>query len=204
MGKRKENRELEKLQQKQRQDDRRSELGRALLGALLLMGVGVLLVLRPDLGTGTVAMVLGWILIGMGVLTLVVSILSWPAVSLVETLLAVAMAGFGIFILARPEFLGRVLGIGLGIYLTGHGLTSLTLCRKLKKLGFRYLPQLISGLLYLALGITLLLLPLRGALWLIRLVGITLILWGGAGLVLRLLAMKKLHAHEQTVVDAEN
>lgn len=204
MGKRKENQELEKLQQKQRQDDRRSELGRALLGALLLMGVGVLLVLRPDLGTGTVAMVLGWILIGMGVLTLVVSILSWPTVSLVETLLAVAMAGFGIFILARPEFLGRVLGIGLGIYLTGHGLTSLTLCRKLKKLGFRYLPQLISGLLYLALGITLLLLPLRGALWLIRLVGITLILWGGAGLVLRLLAMKKLHAHEQTVVDAEN
>lgn len=196
MSKRKEQKkQQEALEEKQRKD-RRSRLGKTLLESALLIGIGILLVLRPDLGEGTVALVAGWALIAMGAIAVVVSVLSWPAISLMETVLAVALTGLGIFILVRPHLLSRILGLGLGIYLVIQGLGIASLWLKLRKLTFSGIPQLIAAVLYLGLGITLLCFPLKGALWVIRLIGVALIVWGASGLVLRTIAEKQLHGSE--------
>lgn len=196
MSKRKEQKkQQEALEEKQRKD-RRSRLGKTLLESALLIGIGVLLVLRPDLGEGTVALVAGWALIAMGAIAVVVSVLSWPAISLMETVLAVALTGLGIFILVRPHLLSSILGLGLGIYLVIQGLGIASLWLKLRKLTFSGIPQLIAAVLYLGLGITLLCFPLKGALWVIRLIGVALIVWGASGLVLRTIAEKQLHGSE--------
>lgn len=196
MSKRKEQKkQQEALEEKQRKD-RRSRLGKTLLESALLIGIGVLLVLRPDLGEGTVALVAGWALIAMGAIAVVVSVLSWPAISLMETVLAVALTGLGIFILVRPHLLSSILGLGLGIYLVIQGLGIASLWLKLRKLTFSGIPQLIAAVLYLGLGITLLCFPLKGALWVIRMIGVALIVWGASGLVLRTIAEKQLHGYE--------
>lgn len=199
MGKRKEQKKRQEALEEKRQKDRRSRLGKTLLESLLLIGAGILLVLHPNLGEGAVALVAGWTLIAMGVIAVAVSVLSWPAISLGETVLAVAIAGLGVFILVRRDLLSMILGLGLGVYLVIQGLGMAALWLKLRKLTFSGIPQLIAAVLYLGLGTTLLCFPLKGALWVIRMIGVALIVWGASGLVLRTIAEKQLHGSEYVV-----
>ena len=76
MGKKRELKKRQEAQERRENQERRSGIGKAVWGALLLIGMGLLLLLRPDFGTNTVAIVIGWVLIGAGALGVLVSVLS--------------------------------------------------------------------------------------------------------------------------------
>lgn len=202
MGKRKERKELQKLQEKERRDEHRSDLGKTVWGAVMLIGLGLLLLLRPDLGTGTVALVLGWSMIAVGAIGILVGVLSWPSMGLGQILLSVGVAGFGIFILLRPDLLMSIFGIALGIYLVAQGLGSLLEWRKLRKLGYESMANLVMALVMLVIGIVQLCFPLGSVLWLVQVIGVLLIGCGCVSLVLRTSALNKLRKVEN-IVDAE-
>ena len=203
MGKRKERKELQKLQEKERKDEHRADLGKTVWGAVMLIGLGLLLLLRPDLGTGTVALIVGWSLIAVGAVGVLVGVLSWPTMGLGQILLSVGVAGFGIFVLLRPDLLMSIFGIGLGIYLVIQGLSTLLEWRKLRKLGYGGTANLVMALTMLVIGTVLLCFPLGSVRWLVQVIGVLLIGCGGVSLVLRTSALSKLRKVGD-VVDAED
>ena len=202
MGKRKERKELEKFQEKERRDEHRSALGKTVWGAVVLIGLGLVLLLRPDLGTDTVAAILGWALITVGAIGVLVAVLSWPAMGLGQIVLGVGVCGFGIFVLLRPDLLMSIFGIALGIYLLAQGLGSLLEWRKLRKLGYEGTGNLVMALVMLVIGIVQLCCPLGSVLWLVQVIGVLLIACGCVSLVLRTQAVNKLRKVGD-IVDAE-
>ena len=197
MGKKRELKKRQEAQERRENQERRSGIGKAVWGALLLIGMGLLLLLRPDFGTNTVAIVIGWVLIGAGALGVLVSVLSWPVMGITEILLGLAAAGFGIYILLNPGALVSIIGLALGIYLVVQ-LESL----KLKKFGYNFVPNLISALVMLVLGILLLVFNQNIAAWLMRLVGGFMVACGAANLLLRTSAVKNLRKPKD-IVDAD-
>lgn len=202
MGKRKEQKELQKLQEKERKDEHRADLGKTVWGAVMLIGLGLLLLLRPDFGTDAVAMVVGWAMIAVGAIGVLVAVLSWPAMGLLQIVLGVGVTGFGIFILLRPDLLVSIFGIGLGIYLVAQGLGAFLEWRKLRKLGYGNVANLVMALAMLVLGTVQLCFPLGSVRWLVQVIGALLIVCGLASLVLRTSALSKLRKVGD-VVDAE-
>lgn len=184
------------------QEEHRSDLGKAVWGALLLIGMGVLLMLRPDFGTHTVAVILGWVMIAAGAIGVLVCVLSWPVMGVIEIILSVAVTAFGVFILVKPGLLPSIIGIGFGIYLLLHGLSALLESLKLKKLGYDLRANLIMALVMVALGVLLLFFPMNVANWIIRVIGGAMALCGGASLFLRTSALRKLR-QPKNVVDAD-
>lgn len=166
-------------------DPRKSALLKSLAGSLLLIALGVLLLLRPDFATATVASVLGWILIGGGAILIAVTLLNWNVMGVTELMVGVAAAAAGIFIVIRPDFLASAFGIIIGIYLAIHGLAAIANSLTMKKLGKNFLPLLIMGLLMLVLALVLFFVPMSLSRLLVRIVGGLIILVGLANLVLR-------------------
>lgn len=202
MGKKKDKRELEKFRQEERQKEQRSDIAKAVWGALLLIGLGLLLLLRPDFGTNTVALILGWVLIAVGAIGVLVCLLSWPLNGVTQLVLSIAVTGFGIFILLKPHMLISIFGICLGIYLILQGISALLESLKLKKLGYGFRLNLIAALVTLVLGIVLLFFPMDIAHWAIRMIGGIMVLCGVSNLLLRTGAVKDL-GQPRDVVDAD-
>lgn len=202
MGKKRELKKRQEAQERRENQERRSGIGKAVWGALLLIGMGLLLLLRPDFGTNTVAIVIGWVLIGAGALGVLVSVLSWPVMGITEILLGLAAAGFGIYILLNPGALVSIIGLALGIYLVVQSLATLLESLKLKKFGYNFVPNLISALVMLVLGILLLVFNQNIAAWLMRLVGGFMVACGAANLLLRTSAVKNLRKPKD-IVDAD-
>ncbi len=202
MGKKKEMKKRQEEKERQEHQARRTGIGKAVWGALLLIGMGLLLLLRPDFGTNTVAMILGWVLIGAGAVGVLVCVLSWPVMGITEIILSLAAAGFGIFILLKPGVLVNILGIALGIYLAVQGLAALFESLKLKKFGYNFIPNLVMALVMLALGVVLLFFPMNVANWAIRLMGGFMVACGASNLLLRTSAVKNLRKPKD-VVDAD-
>ena len=202
MGKKRELKKRQEAKERQENKEQRSGIGKAVWSALLLIGMGLLLLLRPDFGTATVATIIGWVLIAAGAIGVLVSVLSWPVMGIPEILLGLAAAGFGIYILLNPGMLVSIIGIGLGIYLVLQSLTTLIESFKLKKFGYNFIPNLISALVMLVLGILLLAFNQNIAAWLMRLVGGFMVACGAANLLLRTSAVKNLR-QPKDIVDAD-
>ena len=161
---------------------RRMELLRGISSFLLMMAFGVLLLLRPDFGTRTVASVLGWVLIVGGGICIALSLLNRDVLGWHELLLGIAMAAVGIFIVIKPNVLVAAFGIILGVYTGIHGVISLFEGFKLRKLGYGGQVSLVLGGVMLALGIALAAVPMGFSLLLVRIFGGAMILCGGVNL----------------------
>ena len=196
MGKRREQRRLERQQRQIDQRQRRWAVFKSLWGSLLLIVMGLVLLVRPDLGTTAVAAVVGWVLIAVGGVGVTVSLLSWPVMGLGQLAAGIAAAAAGIFLLVRPEALFQLLGLGLGICLVAQGLGSLMESRRLEKIGLSFWPQRIFALIGCVLGPVLIFFPLGATHWVIRVAGAALVIWGGAGAWFRLRAARLLSRPE--------
>lgn len=183
-------------------DPRKSALLKSLAGSLLLLALGVLLLLRPDFATTTVASILGWILIAGGAILIAVTVLNWKVMGLTELIVGVAAAAAGIFIVIRPGFLVSAFGIIIGIYLAIHALTAIANSLTMKKMGKNFLPLLIMGLVMLVLALVLIFVPLDFSHLLVRIVGGFIIAGGLANLVLRSKFFLSLPQPDKKVVDA--
>ena len=183
-------------------DPRKSALLKSLAGSLLLIALGVLLLLRPDFATATVASVLGWILIGGGAILIAVAILNWDVTGVPELVFGIVAAAAGIFIVIRPNFLASAFGIIIGLYLGFQAISTLITALKLKESGYVFVPTLVLGLVLLALALVLILVPMSLSRLLVRIVGLLMALSGLSHLVLRSRFFMSLPRQDPKIVDA--
>lgn len=180
----------------------KNALLKTLAGSILLMGLGLLLLLRPDFATNTVASVLGWILIGGGATLIAVDILNWDVLGLPELIVGIAAAAVGTFIVIRPDFLASVFGTLIGIYLGIQSAITLISAVNLKNTGRIYIPTLVLGLVLMTLALVLIFVPMSLSRLLVRTVGVLMILGGLANLVLRSGFFMSLPVNDPKIVDA--
>lgn len=175
---------------------------KSLAGSVLLVALGVLLLLRPDFATATVAAVLGWILIGGGAILIAVAILNWDVTGVPELVFGIVAAAAGIFIVIRPNFLASAFGIIIGLYLGFQAISTLITALKLKESGYVFVPTLVLGLVLLALALVLILVPMSLSRLLVRIVGLLMALSGLSHLVLRSRFFMSLPRQDPKIVDA--
>lgn len=181
---------------------RKNALIKSLAGSALLVALGILLLLRPDFATDTVAAVLGWILIGGGAILIAVAVLNWEVMGLPELLVGIIAAAAGIFIVIRPDFLASAFGVIIGIYLGLQSISTLLCALRLKRSGHVFVPTLVLGLVLLTLALVLILVPMSLSRFLVRTVGLVMVIGGIANLVLRSKFFMSLKAPDPSVVDA--
>ena len=180
----------------------KNALLKSLAGSVLLVALGVLLLLRPDFATATVAAVLGWILIGGGAILIAVAILNWDVTGVPELVFGIVAAAAGIFIVIRPNFLASAFGIIIGLYLGFQAISTLITALKLKESGYVFVPTLVLGLVLLALALVLILVPMSLSRLLVRIVGLLMGLSGLSHLVLRSRFFMSLPRQDPKIVDA--
>lgn len=201
----KKNNEKNLEETKQKKDSRRSDLKRDIVGYLLLVALGCLLIFRPDFGSAAVAAVVGWIAIVIGVITVFVCLLSWPVLGVPQLLTGIAAVAFGVFILLKPLMLASIFGVCVGIYLVLQGFGAIWESLALRKLGYRFSGSLIIGFVMLALGVVLIAAPMTSSRIVMMLIGISMVVCGGARLLLRAWAARKLSQPQEdpNIIDAE-
>ena len=180
----------------------KNALLKSLAGSVLLVALGVLLLLRPDFATATVAAVLGCILIGGGAILIAVAILNWDVTGVPELVFGIVAAAAGIFIVIRPNFLASAFGIIIGLYLGFQAISTLITALKLKESGYVFVPTLVLGLVLLALALVLILVPMSLSRLLVRIVGLLMVLSGLSNLVLRSKFFMSLPQRDSKIVDA--
>ncbi len=157
-------------------------LSRARWGSIALILFGLVLVIYPDFGSKTVAGIIAWILMGIGILGLVVGVLSWPAFGF-GTLAGSALSlVIGFYIMRSPLSLASILGVLLGALLTVQGLGALGDTLRLRRNGQLWIPGLIWSILTLVLGLILIFSPMTTSRVVMTVVGIIMILCGAGNL----------------------
>ena len=185
-------------------DSRKTALLKSLAGSALLVALGILLLLRPDFATNTVALALGWILIGGGAILIAVAILNRDVMGLPELIVGIVAAAAGIFIVIRPDFLANLFGTLIGIYLGFQSAVTLISAISLKKSGKLYLPTLVLGLVLTVLALVLIFVPLSLSRFLVRTVGVLMIASGLTNLVLRSKFFMDLSNDDPKIVDVQD
>lgn len=165
-------------------DPRKTGILKTFVASLLMIGLGFVMLLHPDFANPTVASILGWSMTGVGALLIAVSLLNWNIMGIPELLIGIAMAAVGIFIIIKPEFVAESFGRIIAIYVGFHGLLSLMDSGKLKKLDRNYLPHTIMGGVMIAVALLLIFVPVS-TFWMIRTLGVLVIISGLGNLVLR-------------------
>lgn len=168
-----------------KKDPQKNALLKSLVSSAILVALGVLLLLRPDFATNTVASVLGWILIGGSAIWMAITILNWEVMGLPELIAGIVAAAVGIFIVIRPEILASAFGALIGIFLGILSIANLTTAMKQKKAGKVFVPTLVLGFVLLVLALVLIFVPMSLYRFLFQIVGVIMILGGLTGLVLR-------------------
>ena len=185
-------------------DSRKTALLKSLAGSALLVALGILLLLRPDFATNTVASALGWILIGGGAILIAVAILNRDVMGLPELIVGIVAAAVGIFIVVRPDFLASLFGTLIGIYLGFQSAVTLISAISLKKSGKLYLPTLVLGLVLMVLALVLIFVPMSLSRFLVRTVGVLMIASGLTNLVLRSKFFMDLSNDDPKIVDVQD
>ena len=187
-----------------KKDPRKNALLKSLISSALLAALGVLLLLKPDFATNTLASVLGWILIGVGGILIAVTLLNWEVMGLPELIAGIVAASLGIFIVIRPDFLASAFGVLIGIFLCFLSLSNLLSAVKQKNAGKIFVPTLVLGFVLLALALVLIFVPMSLSRFLVRSVGVVMILGGLTNLVLRSKVFLSLNKTEKDpkIIDA--
>lgn len=185
-----------------KKDARKNALLKSLMGSLLLVALGILLLLRPDFATTTLASVLGWILIGGGAILIAVTVLNWRVMGPAELAIGIVAAAAGIFIVIKPDFLASAFGVIIGVYLGFNGIVALLNSLSLHKAGRNFLPNLILGAVMVVLSLVLIFVPMSLSYLLVRIVGGFMAVSGLVNLVLRSKFYMDLPQPKQKIVDA--
>lgn len=164
---------------------RKNDLLKTLVDSALLVALGVLLLLRPDFATTTMASIIGWVLLGGGAILIAITILNWDVMGVLELVAGIAAASVGLFIVIAPHFLADAFGVLIGIYLGFQAISTLVIGLRQRRAGRAFWPTLILGLVLLGLTLLLILVPLNASRFLVQVIGLLMGLSGLAYLVLR-------------------
>ena len=165
-------------------DPRKTGILKTFAASLLMIAIGFLMMLHPDFANKTVASILGWSMVGVGALLIAVSLMNWNIMGVPELLIGIVLAAVGIFIIIKPAFVAESFGRIIAVYIAFHGLLCLMDGGKLKNLNRNYLPHTVMGGIMTLIALFLIFVPVS-VFWLIRVLGVFVILSGLGNLVLR-------------------
>lgn len=179
------------------------KLFRMEVGSIFLILFGAVLLMNPDFGSAAVAAILGWILIGGGIVGLVIGFLSWPGLGIGELVGSCILLGSGIYLLKNPLMLASLLGILLGILLASQGIGALGDALRVKRYGGTFLPGLILGVAMVALGLYLVFSPMATSRIVWTVAGLVMVACGIGNLLSHRKATKFIHSANETIIDAD-
>ena len=185
-------------------ESHRDGLGRAVIGALLIMAMGALLLFLPLYSFATLVKVLGWVLTVGGAVGAAMALLSWGVSGVDELLGSIAALVCGIIFLVFPWLVTYILGVVMCLQIIFQSLGTLTQGLALRKTGLSVLPNLILTLCLVVLGAVILCWPMITARWLLQMMGAAMILGAIADLVIRAVGARRLHRVRKAVIDADN
>ena len=164
-----------------------------LLVPVMLVGIGLVLLVNPDAATILVTRVLAWILMGVGLLSILYTVMTWPVGRVQGILWALIGLGLGGFLLGNPLFLAKNLSRFLGILLAGEAGASL----------YRGTASKTMCLITLGVGVVLVLSPMTASRLMFALCGIVLMAVGG-GLIWDRFRYRKLDSGDDdpNIIDA--
>lgn len=172
-------------------------------GSIFLILFGAVLLLNPDLGSAAVAAVLGWVLIGGGVVGLLIGFLSWPGLGIGELMGSGLLLASGIYLLNRPLMLAKLLGVLLGILLLAQGIGDVRDGLRVRQYGGAFRFHLITSVAMTALGAYLILSPLATSRFVWTVAGLVMVACGITNLVSHRKADKFITQAKETIIDAE-
>lgn len=154
------------------------------LSAVMTCIMGLILVIAPGTAIRTVFLLVGWILVISGALTLLTAVLTrGQPVGQGDLVLGLIQVASGIVVLTRPGFLMSMCGVVIGFLILLHGVRDIQSAKEGKALGYKYrLPQVI-GIVTLVMGILVMARPFSVASSVLRLAGICLLVDGVSDLL---------------------
>lgn len=177
------------------------KLFRSEIGSVLLVILGVVLLLNPDFGSAAVAIVLGWIFIGGGIVGFVIGFMSWPGLGIGEMIISGILLAVGVYLLQHPLVLASLAGILVGVLLAGQGFGALWDALRVKRYGGSYKLGAILGAVMALLGIILIFAPLATSRIIMVIAGIFMIVCGISNLFCHRRATA--YIAKRSVIDAE-
>lgn len=170
----------------------------------LLIVLGLVLALRPDSAVALLTRVLGWILILCGVGKVLTILAFRDYYGLGGWLWAAVFLAGGIFFLTDPLILAKSIGLVVGILLVVEGVDGLRTALRLKAIGLSYLAGLILGVVTLAAGIVLILVPMTASRVALTVCGVVITIVGIVNLIGRIRDIRRLDAPDNpNIIDAD-
>lgn len=149
-----------------------------ILMAIIEIAVGIMLLARPEIFQTTLSYIIGGIALAFGILNLIAYFRGEQIYG--ELFKAVILCAAGIFIIARPDFIFKVIAIIFGLYLLADGISSLrgaSAMRNSKDSG-KWIPSFVIAIITIVLGILIIVNPFSASGIPFQLFGISLIVSG--------------------------
>lgn len=170
----------------------------------LLTVLGLILILNPDTAAALVVKILGWFFIVVGACAIIAAVLADPYERPKIIVLAVLSLGLGIFLVAFPMTLAKILGRFFGIFLVTRGGSNISVALHRKNEGFPYQYSLGIAIATLAAGILLIVLPLTLSRFVLNICGVVLVIIGICNILASLKEIKKLEdGADPNIIDAD-
>ncbi|MDE6148782.1 MAG: DUF308 domain-containing protein [Ruminococcus sp.] len=154
-----------------------------LLNSFLLMSiieivVGIMLLTKPEIFQTTLSYIIGGIAIAFGALNLIAYFRDDQIYG--ELFKAIILCTAGIFIIARPDFIFKIIAIIFGLYLLSDGISSLRGAYVMKSNADngKWIPSFIIALITTLLGVLIIVNPFAASGIPFQLFGISLIISG--------------------------
>ena len=168
-------------------------------GSVLMMILGCLLTVNPDIASGVVSAVLGWILIAMGVSVIVMGFVAklglGPIVSGALMLLT------GSWFHRNPLMIASAFGVMMGILVLSQGFREARTSGRIKRFGGIWIISAVLSVAEILIGIRLILSPMFISRLVLRLCGIFMIVCG-LGNITDFLRSRR-YLNDSNIIDAE-
>lgn len=149
-----------------------------ILMSIIEIAVGIMLLARPEIFQTTLSYIIGGIALAFGVLNLITYFRGEQIYG--ELFKAVILCAAGIFIIARPDFIFKVIAIIFGLYLLADGISSLRGASAMKNSrdAGKWIPSFVIAIITTVLGILIIVNPFSASGIPFQLFGILLIVSG--------------------------
>lgn len=169
-------------------------------GSVIMIVVGILLAIKPDLASAAVSAVLGWMLILAGVAALLAGFVG--KLGLRPILMGAFLLICGSWLHRNPLMIASIIGTLLGILALSQGMGALRDALCIKRRGGSWVPNGLLAALMLLLGLRLILSPLTVSRLVMTVAGIIMVICGACNLAAHNRALRCIQ-EDSGIIDAD-